>query len=51
MTDATIVEAAAEQASATSPILGSIGPITTVCLLRNTLVAAAQRRGVTNGKI
>ena len=51
MTDATIIEAAAKQAGAITPMLGSVGPMTTVCLLRNTLVAAARRRGVTNGKI
>ena len=51
MTDAKIIEAAAKQVGAITLMLGSVGPMTTVCLLRNTLVAAARRRGVTNGKI
>jgi methylenetetrahydrofolate dehydrogenase (NADP+) / methenyltetrahydrofolate cyclohydrolase len=51
MTDATIIEAAAKHAGAITPILASFGPMTTVCLLRNTFVAAARRRGVTDEKI
>jgi len=30
---------------------GGVGPMTIACLLRNTLVAAARRHGVTIGKI
>ena len=45
MTDATIIEAAADQTGANTPMLGTVGPMTTVCLLHNTLVAAAWRRG------
>ena len=51
MTDATIIEAAPEQAGAITPMLVTVGPVTTVCLLHNTLVAAARRRGVPDGKI
>ena len=51
MTDATKIEAAAEQAAASTPMLGNVGPMTIVCLLRNTLFAAARRRGVPDGKI
>ena len=51
MTDATIIEAAADQAGANTRMLGTVGPMTTVCLLHNTLVAAAQRRGAADGKI
>ena len=51
MTDTKIIKTAAKQAGAITPMLGSVGPMTTVCLLRITLVAAARRRGVTNGKI
>ena len=51
MKDVTMIEAAADQAGAITPTLGTVGPMTTVCLLHNTLVAAARRRGVFNGKI
>ena len=51
MTDATIIEAVADLAGAITPILGTVGSMTSVCLLRNTLVAAARRRGVPDGKI
>ena len=51
MTDATIIEAAADQAGAITPMLGTVGPMTTVCLLHKTLVAAARRRGAPDGKI
>ena len=51
MTDVTKIEAAAEQAGAITPMLITVGPMTTVCLLHNTLVAAARRRGVADGKI
>ena len=51
MIDATKIEAAAEQAGAITPMLGTVGPMTIVCLLRNTLFAAARRRGAPDGKI
>ena len=51
MTDATIIEEAADQADANTPMLGTVGPMTTVCLLHNTLVAATRRRGAPDGKI
>ena len=38
--------AAAEAASAITPVPGGVGPMTVACLLRNTMVAAARRRGV-----
>ena len=37
---------AATKASAITPVPGGVGPMTIACLLRNTLVAAARRRGV-----
>lgn len=41
--------AAANQiASAITPVPGGVGPMTIACLLRNTLVAACCRRGLTN---
>ncbi|MAB03001.1 MAG: hypothetical protein CL688_00115 [Candidatus Puniceispirillum sp.] len=46
-----ITEAAAKRAGAITPVQGGVRPMTTVCLLLNTLFAAARRRGVTNGKI
>ncbi len=39
-------ESAARKASAITPVPGGVGPMTIACLLRNTLVAAARRRGV-----
>jgi len=39
-------EEAAERAGAITPVPGGVGPMTIACLLRNTLVAAAQRRGL-----
>ena len=51
MTDATIIEAAPEQAGAITPMLVTVGPMTTICLLHNTLFTAARRRGVITGKI
>ena len=51
MTDVTIIEAAADQAGAITPMLGTVGQMTTICLLHNTLVAAARRRGAPDGKI
>lgn len=44
-------EAAAEQADAITPVPGGVGPMTIACLLRNTVVAAARRRGVEIGDI
>jgi methylenetetrahydrofolate dehydrogenase (NADP+)/methenyltetrahydrofolate cyclohydrolase len=46
-----IIEAAAKRAGAITPVQAGVRPMTTMCLLRNTLFAAARRRGVTNGKI
>ena len=51
MTNAQIIEAAAKRTGEITPVTGGVRPMTTVCLLRNTLVAAARRRGGTNGKI
>ena len=39
-------DSAATKASAITPVPGGVGPMTIACLLRNTLVAAARRRGV-----
>ena len=50
MTDATTIEAAPEQAGAITPMLVTVGPMTTVCLLHNTLFAAARRRGAPTEK-
>ncbi len=44
-------DAAAKQAGAITPVPGGVGPMTIACLLRNTLVAAARRHGVTIAKI
>ncbi len=38
--------AAAERASAITPVPGGVGPMTIACLLRNTLEAACARRGI-----
>ena len=46
-----IIEAAAKRAGEITPVPGGVRPMTTVCLLRNTLIAAARRRGGTTGKI
>ncbi len=40
--------AAKQIASAITPVPGGVGPMTIACLLRNTLVAACRRRGLTN---
>jgi methylenetetrahydrofolate dehydrogenase (NADP+) / methenyltetrahydrofolate cyclohydrolase len=40
--------AASQIASAITPVPGGVGPMTIACLLRNTLVAACRRRGLTN---
>ena len=39
-------EAAAEKAGAITPVPGGVGPMTIACLLRNTVIAAARRRGL-----
>ena len=39
-------ESAGPKASAITPVPGGVGPMTIACLLRNTMVAAARRRGV-----
>ena len=44
-------DAVAKQAGAITPVPGGVGPMTIACLLRNTLVAASRRHGVTIGKI
>ncbi|MEZ5892895.1 MAG: bifunctional methylenetetrahydrofolate dehydrogenase/methenyltetrahydrofolate cyclohydrolase FolD [Parvularculaceae bacterium] len=41
--------AAAEAAGAITPVPGGVGPMTIACLLRNTVLAAARRRGL--GKV
>jgi methylenetetrahydrofolate dehydrogenase (NADP+) / methenyltetrahydrofolate cyclohydrolase len=46
-----IIEAATKQAGAITPVPDGVRQKITVCLLRNTLVAAARRRGVTSKKI
>lgn len=37
---------AASRASAITPVPGGVGPMTIACLLRNTVIAAARRRGL-----
>lgn len=39
-------EKAAERAGAITPVPGGVGPMTIACLLRNTVIAAARRRGL-----
>ena len=39
-------EGASKVASAITPVPGGVGPMTIACLLRNTMVAAARRKGV-----
>jgi 5,10-methylene-tetrahydrofolate dehydrogenase/methenyl tetrahydrofolate cyclohydrolase len=51
MTNEKMIEAAAKRARAITPVPGGVRLMITVCLLHNTLSAAAWRRGVTNGKI
>ena len=46
-----IIEAETKQAGAITPVPDGVRQKITVCLLRNTLVAAARRRGVTSKKI
>jgi len=38
-------DAAKERAGAITPVPGGVGPMTIACLLRNTVIAAARRRG------
>jgi methylenetetrahydrofolate dehydrogenase (NADP+)/methenyltetrahydrofolate cyclohydrolase len=38
-------------AGALTPVPGGVGPMTIACLLRNTLLAAARRRGVADPAI
>ena len=40
-----------EKAGAITPVPGGVGPMTIACLLRNTVVAAARRRGVEIGAV
>ena len=40
--------AAMETARAVTPVPGGVGPMTVACLLKNTVIAAARRRGLTN---
>ncbi|MCK5748441.1 MAG: bifunctional methylenetetrahydrofolate dehydrogenase/methenyltetrahydrofolate cyclohydrolase, partial [Oricola sp.] len=35
-----------EKASLITPVPGGVGPMTIACLLRNTVLAAARRRGL-----
>jgi methylenetetrahydrofolate dehydrogenase (NADP+)/methenyltetrahydrofolate cyclohydrolase len=37
---------ARERAGAITPVPGGVGPMTIACLLRNTVIAAARRRGL-----
>jgi 5,10-methylene-tetrahydrofolate dehydrogenase/methenyl tetrahydrofolate cyclohydrolase len=46
-----IIEAATKQAGAITPVPDGVRQKITVCILRNTLVAAARRRGGTSKKI
>ena len=39
-------EAAAKRAGAITPVPGGVGPMTIACLLKNTVLAAARRRGL-----
>ena len=38
-------------ASALTPVPGGVGPMTIACLLRNTLIAACRRRGLTEPEV
>jgi methylenetetrahydrofolate dehydrogenase (NADP+)/methenyltetrahydrofolate cyclohydrolase len=44
-------EAAAARARAITPVPGGVGPMTIACLLRNTVLAAARRRGLPDPEI
>lgn len=44
-------ESAQERAEAITPVPGGVGPMTIACLLRNTVIAAARRRGLTAPEI
>ena len=43
--------AAKERAGAITPVPGGVGPMTIACLLRNTALAAARRRGLTEPNV
>ena len=38
-------------AGAITPVPGGVGPMTIACLLRNTLIAACRRRGLTEPEV
>jgi methylenetetrahydrofolate dehydrogenase (NADP+)/methenyltetrahydrofolate cyclohydrolase len=42
---------AAKRARAITPVPGGVGPMTIACLLKNTVLAAARRRGVADPEI
>ncbi|MEE2692961.1 MAG: bifunctional methylenetetrahydrofolate dehydrogenase/methenyltetrahydrofolate cyclohydrolase FolD [Pseudomonadota bacterium] len=44
-------EAAARRAGAITPVPGGVGPMTIACLLKNTLTAAARRRGAAEPEV
>lgn len=44
-------EAAAQRASAITPVPGGVGPMTIACLLKNTVLAAARRRGLADPQL
>ncbi len=44
-------EGASRRARAITPVPGGVGPMTIACLLRNTLLAAARRRGLADPQI
>ncbi|MBI1364978.1 MAG: bifunctional methylenetetrahydrofolate dehydrogenase/methenyltetrahydrofolate cyclohydrolase FolD [Alphaproteobacteria bacterium] len=44
-------DAAKDRAAAITPVPGGVGPMTIACLLRNTLIAAARRRGLAQPEI
>lgn len=44
-------DAATARACAITPVPGGVGPMTIACLLRNTVIAAARRRGLTASEI
>ncbi len=44
-------EGAAKRARAITPVPGGVGPMTIACLLKNTVLAAARRRGIADPEI
>ena len=44
-------DAAVERAGAITPVPGGVGPMTIACLLRNTVIAAARRRGLADPEL